>query len=48
MPALLASPLLGYFMLTQSISEKIVWIMMAYIVGNYLVSNLKTTPNKAI
>ena len=48
LPALLASPLLGYFMLTQSISEKIVWIMMAYIVGNYLVSNLKTTPNKAI
>lgn len=36
MPSLLASPLLGYFMLTQSISEKIVWIMMAYIAGVYL------------
>ena len=48
LPALLASPLLGYFMLTQSISEKIVWIMMAYIVGNYLVNNLKISPNKGI
>ena len=46
LPALLASPLLGYFMLTQSISEKIVWIMMAYIVGNYLVNNLKISPFK--
>ena len=36
MPSLLASPLLGYFMLTQSISEKIVWIMMAYIARVYL------------
>ena len=36
LPALLVSPLIGYLMLTQSISEKIVWVMMAYIAGTYL------------
>tara|TARA_B100000965_G_scaffold318511_1_gene279270 strand:- start:1687 stop:2898 length:1212 start_codon:yes stop_codon:yes gene_type:complete len=41
LPSLLASPLLGYFMLTQSISEKIVWIMMAYIAGIYLFKNME-------
>ena len=48
MPALLVSPLLGYFMLTQSISEKIVWVMMAYIAGTYLFNNSRRTSSKAL